>query len=301
MTWAETAYMNAPSLHIALISETFPPEINGVANTLGRLVDGLRGRGHRVQLIRPRQEVDQEQDAGNDLLLTRGWPLPGYPGLQWGQSSLHKLLRRWQRQRPDVLYIATEGPLGLSALRAARRLAIPVVSGFHIAELGFGTGLNLLTLALAWERVRTGDDHLHYTTFEAFPMRPDDMERALAHFPEVAALSGPLMAAMRAGEARFTLAGIAVEIITGDVRDTLPAWAGRADAWFLDGFSPAKNPEMWGEALMGEVGHHTARGGSFATYTAAGHVRRALAGAGFEVRRLPGFAGKRHMSAGVLS
>ena len=59
--------MNAPSLHIALISETFPPEINGVANTLGRLVDGLRGRGHRVQLIRPRQEVDQEQDAGNDL------------------------------------------------------------------------------------------------------------------------------------------------------------------------------------------------------------------------------------------
>lgn len=173
--------------------------------------------------------------------------------------------------------------------------------GFHIAELGFGTGLNLLTLALAWQRVRTGNDHLHYTTFEAFPMRPDDMERALAHFPEVAALSGPLMAAMRAGEARFTLAGIAVEIITGDVRDTLPAWAGRADAWFLDGFSPAKNPEMWGEALMGEVGHHTARGGSFATYTAAGHVRRALAGAGFEVRRLPGFAGKRHMSAGVLS
>ncbi|MGY8832655.1 MAG: glycosyltransferase, partial [Pseudomonadales bacterium] len=123
--------MSTASLHIALISETFPPEINGVANTLGRLVDGLRGRGHRVQLVRPRQNVDTRGAADPDLLLTRGWPLPGYPGLQWGQSSMHKLLRSWQRQRPDVLYIATEGPLGLSALRAARRLQIPVVSGFH--------------------------------------------------------------------------------------------------------------------------------------------------------------------------
>ncbi|WP_112312581.1 tRNA (5-methylaminomethyl-2-thiouridine)(34)-methyltransferase MnmD [Pseudogemmobacter bohemicus] len=168
--------------------------------------------------------------------------------------------------------------------------------GFRIAELGFGTGLNLLTLALAWQ----GEGSLHYTTFEAFPMQPADMARALAHFPEADAISAPLLAAIRAGETRFPLAGITVEIIHGDVRDTLPAWEGRADAWFLDGFSPAKNPEMWGETLMAEVAHHTAKGGTFATYTAAGHVRRALAGAGFEVSRLPGFAGKRHMSAGVL-
>lgn len=132
MAAADTAAMNAStSLHIALVTETFPPEINGVANTLARLVEGLRGRGHHVQLVRPRQSVDPRCAADQDLLLTRGWPLPGYPGLQWGQSSMHKLLRSWQRQRPDVLYIATEGPLGLSALRAARRLQIPVVSGFH--------------------------------------------------------------------------------------------------------------------------------------------------------------------------
>lgn len=153
--------MNAPSLHVALISETFPPEINGVANTLGRLVDGLRGRGHRVQLIRPRQEVDQQAASESDLLLTRGWPLPGYPGLQWGQSSLHKLLRRWKRQRPDVLYIATEGPLGLSALRAARRLAIPVVSGFHTnfqqytGHYGFGLLTRAMTNYLRWFHNRT--------------------------------------------------------------------------------------------------------------------------------------------------
>ena len=153
--------MNAPSLHVALISETFPPEINGVANTLGRLVEGLRERGHRVQLIRPRQDVDQEHATDDDVLLTRGWPLPGYPGLQWGLSSLHKLLRRWQRQRPDVLYIATEGPLGLSALRAARRLAIPVVSGFHTnfqqytGHYGFALLTRAMTNYLRWFHNRT--------------------------------------------------------------------------------------------------------------------------------------------------
>ena len=147
--------MNVTSLHIALVSETFPPEINGVANTLGRLCQGLRERGHRLQLVRPRQ-ADETSRSDDELLLTRGWPLPGYAGLQWGQSSLHKLLRRWQRNRPDVLYIATEGPLGLSALRAARRLGIPVVSGFHTNfqqysdHYGFGLLTRLLTGYLRW-------------------------------------------------------------------------------------------------------------------------------------------------------
>lgn len=142
-------------LHITLITETFAPEINGVANTLGRLCDGLRSRGHRVELVRPRQSHDGIV-ASDDLMLCRGWPIPGYPGLQWGQSSMHKLLRRWQRQRPDVLYIATEGPLGLCALRAARRLGIAVVSGFHTnfaqytRQYGLGCITRLLTHYLRW-------------------------------------------------------------------------------------------------------------------------------------------------------
>ncbi|WP_236715561.1 glycosyltransferase family 4 protein [Pseudomonas sp. BMS12] len=152
--------MNVTSLHIALVSETFPPEINGVANTLGRLCQGLRERGHHLQLVRPRQ-ADETTSSDDELLLTRGWPLPGYAGLQWGQSALHKLLRRWQRQRPDVLYIATEGPLGLSALRAARRLGIPVVSGFHTnfqqysGHYGLGLLARLLTSYLRWFHNRT--------------------------------------------------------------------------------------------------------------------------------------------------
>lgn len=152
--------MSTPSLRITLVSETFPPEINGVANTLGRLSDGLRQRGHQVELIRPRQSTDGAANEG-ELLLCRGWPLPGYPGLQWGEVSMHKLWRRWRRHRPDVLYIATEGPLGLSALRAARRLGVAVVSGFHTnfaqysGQYGLGVLARLLTHYLRWFHRRT--------------------------------------------------------------------------------------------------------------------------------------------------
>ncbi|GFM94088.1 glycoside hydrolase [Pseudomonas cichorii] len=154
MQQVETAPMSK-ILHVTLITETFTPEINGVANTLGRLCDGLRLRGHQVELIRPRQG-EEAGFAADDLMLCRGWPIPGYPGLQWGQSSMHKLLRRWQRRRPDVLYIATEGPLGLSALRAARRLGIAVISGFHTnfpqytQQYGMGFITRLLTHYLRW-------------------------------------------------------------------------------------------------------------------------------------------------------
>lgn len=165
--------------------------------------------------------------------------------------------------------------------------------GFHIAELGFGTGLNLIATALAT------DLPIRFTSFEAFPMSASEIARALTAFPEAEAAAGPFLAAWARGETHFMLGSVSVEVILGDVRATLPAWEGRADAWYLDGFSPAKNPEMWGEDLMAEVGRHTAPGGSFATYTAAGFVRRGLAAAGFAVTRAPGHAGKRHMSRGV--
>ncbi|RJK94512.1 FAD-dependent oxidoreductase, partial [Paracoccus aestuarii] len=99
----------------------------------------------------------------------------------------------------------------------------------------------------------------------------------------------------------ITLGRVSLTLVLGDVRATLPAWRDRADAWFLDGFSPAKNPQMWGADVMAQVGSHTAPGGSFATYTAAGHVRRALQDAGFAVARAPGFGRKRHMSRGRLA
>ena len=171
--------------------------------------------------------------------------------------------------------------------------------GFHIAELGFGTGLNLMTTLIAWRRAGV-PGRLRYTAFEAFPLGADDTRAALAAFPEAAAVARPLLAALDRGEWRIVTDDLEARIVVGDARTTLPAWDGRADAWFLDGFAPAKNPDLWGEGLMAEVARHTAPGGSFATYTAAGHVRRALAAAGFAVARIPGYGRKRHMTAGAL-
>lgn len=117
------------ALEIALVSETFPPEVNGVAMTVGRLVSGLRERGHAVEVIRPRQTRD---DLGGDQELTvAALPLPGYYGLRFGLPAGRQLVRRWRLRRPDVVHVVTEGPLGWSAVSAARRLGIPVTSGFH--------------------------------------------------------------------------------------------------------------------------------------------------------------------------
>jgi len=170
-------------------------------------------------------------------------------------------------------------------------------SGFQIAELGFGTGLNLLTALLAW-RASGVPGALHFTSFEAFPLTAPTMARALAAFPEIRAIADPVLAQWGQGPT-IRLADLHADIVIGDARHTLPAWDGRANAWFLDGFSPAKNPELWSPALMAEVARHTAPGGSFATYTAAGHVRRALSDAGFTVDRRPGHGRKRHMTAGT--
>lgn len=171
--------------------------------------------------------------------------------------------------------------------------------GFQVAELGFGTGLNLLALWMAWQGVG-GPGVVRFTSFEAYPLTAEEMGRALAAFPEAAAVAGPMLAQWAEGRRVIDLPGLRAEVIVGDARETLPRWGGVAEAWFLDGFSPAKNPEMWSEELMQAVAAHTGTGGSFATYTAAGHVRRALAAAGFAVERRPGHGRKRHMTVGIL-
>lgn len=165
--------------------------------------------------------------------------------------------------------------------------------GFSIAELGFGTGLNLLAT-----RIAAGETALRYTSFEAFPMATQDIARALSAFPEARAVADDFLHLWASGARRFALGRIAVEVVVGDARDTLPRWPGLANAWFLDGFAPARNPELWSDHMMAEIARHTAPGGTFATYTAAGHVRRALTVAGFAVERLPGYGSKRHMTAG---
>ena len=124
-------------MRYAVVTETWPPEINGVALTVQALAHGLLARGHAVEVVRPRQPGDRHDPAGERsdgalaTLLMRGAALPRYPGLRFGLPAMRALRRHWRQARPDAVYVATEGPLGWSAARAAARLGIPVATGLH--------------------------------------------------------------------------------------------------------------------------------------------------------------------------
>ena len=134
------------SLRIACVTETYPPEVNGVASTMARFVEGLHRRNHDVQLIRPRQAASQAAEAQPRFheVLMRGLPIPKYPNLRMGVPSKRALVKLWSTHRPDVVHIATEGPLGWSALQAALHLKLPVCSdfrtNFHAYSKHYGVG-----------------------------------------------------------------------------------------------------------------------------------------------------------------
>ncbi len=121
------------TLKLALVTETFPPEINGVAMTLSLLTEGLRERGHQVCLVRPRQATDRHprKASPSSDILCPGLPIPGYWSMKIGLPDRWKLKRAWKTQRPDLVHVATEGPLGWAALSAAKSLGIPLSSSFH--------------------------------------------------------------------------------------------------------------------------------------------------------------------------
>lgn len=134
------------TLRVGVVTETYPPEINGVAATVSRLVEGLLSRGHQVQLIRPKQgaeEVGSEGGAFSEIL-TRGMPILRYPELKLGLPAGRRLREEWARIRPDVVHLATPGPLAWSALRSAEQAGIPVVSefrtNFHTYSRHYGVG-----------------------------------------------------------------------------------------------------------------------------------------------------------------
>lgn len=134
------------SLRVAFVTETYPPEINGVANTAVHFVEGLRARNHEIQLVRPRQSraSRMEDETGRRELLLRGLPIPRYPDLRMGLPAKRALVRMWSHYRPDIVHIVTEEPLGWSALQAALKLRIPVSSdfrtNFHAYSRHYGIG-----------------------------------------------------------------------------------------------------------------------------------------------------------------
>jgi tRNA U34 5-methylaminomethyl-2-thiouridine-forming methyltransferase MnmC len=173
---------------------------------------------------------------------------------------------------------------------------------FAIAELGFGTGLNFCETWRQWDETRPASGRLLFVSFEKHLLGVEDIERALGRWPELDPYRTQLAAHWSKATSRFVRIDfndtVALELHIGDALGCLPQWKDRADAWFLDGFAPARNKAMWSAELMRQVHDHTLPKGSFATYTAAGWVRRNLEVAGFSVEKRSGHAGKREMMVG---
>lgn len=171
---------------------------------------------------------------------------------------------------------------------------------FTIAETGFGTGLNFCAAVQLWVKTRPRAGLLHYVSVEGFPLSADECFRALAHWPELESIAKTLrdrypepVPGMH--RIHFQDWGVVLTLAIGEAGRMLSGLHGRIDAWFLDGFAPSKNPEMWRDEVLSEVARLAAPGGSLATFTAAGAVRRSLAALGFEVRKEKGFGRKRDM------
>lgn len=216
--------------------------------------------------------------------------------LQWREGQPHHALYDEGYYGPDdgleeSRYVFLEG----------NGLPERLERGFTIAETGFGTGLNLLALAqLAHQRMEGVP--LTYISVEKHPLERGAWLQCHRNWPEIegwrAALE-ELWPEANGGWKRFELGAIEVHLYHGDIDDWFAAFPGlKVNAWFLDGFSPAKNPEMWRQELFEGMAHRSAPGASLATFTCAGKVRRGLLAAGFEVEKSPGFGRKKEMVRG---
>jgi tRNA 5-methylaminomethyl-2-thiouridine biosynthesis bifunctional protein len=176
---------------------------------------------------------------------------------------------------------------------------------FTVAELGFGSGLNVIALLDLWRQTRQAGAHLSIFSLEAHPISREDAARVHQEWPDLAPISQDLLElwpGQALGLHRIDLPGLdaSLDLYIGAAADALHQWTGMADAWFLDGFSPSRNPDMWSAALLEKVAAHSRPGTRLASFTVAGQVRRDLARFGFEVAKRPGFGRKRErLEAGI--
>jgi tRNA U34 5-methylaminomethyl-2-thiouridine-forming methyltransferase MnmC len=224
----------------------------------------------------------------------------GDEGLDWHEGDMP-----YSRQFGDHFYCRSDGRLECGHVFLSGN-GLPErwekAEAFRIGELGFGTGLNFCETWRQWKLFRRPGAKLHFTSFELYPLHAEQIDRALAHWSEIDAERQALVAAwpdqpserveiIMDEQTRLTVViGPALEGVIAEQPDF--------DAWYLDGFAPSRNPDMWSPELMQAIHDRTVPAGSFATYAAAGFVRRNLQGAGYDVERRPGFAGKREMLCG---
>ena len=174
---------------------------------------------------------------------------------------------------------------------------------FTIAETGFGTGLNFLCAWELWRKSAPKDARLHFISVEKYPLSADELQQALALWPQLAEFSAALLQQYRMlapgwHRLEFDQGRVCLTLIIGGAQECLPQIKAGIDAWFLDGFAPAKNPEMWQPVLFTQMARLSNDGATFATFTSAGIVKRGLQEAGFEVRKTAGFGRKREMLCG---
>ena len=221
---------------------------------------------------------------------------PADPDLVWGEDGLPR-----SDLYGDVYFSAEDGLAETRSVFLAGGGLPEAWAGrtrFTVAELGFGTGLNIAALLDLWSRTRPPGGRLHIFSIERHPISREDAARALGRWPELAPVTTPLLdhwPRRARGFHRLELPDLdaVLDLAVLEVAEALEQWAGRADLWFLDGFSPATNPAMWRQEVLDLVSERSAPGARVATFTVAGAVRRGLAAAGFQVDKRPGFGRKR--------
>ncbi len=230
--------------------------------------------------------------------------LPPEPSLDWSDPSAPRAAAF------DDVYFSRRGGLAESDAVFLAGTGLPEGwwnrDRFALCELGFGTGLNILAVWRAWNRARTPHAQLHISSIEAYPLAKADAARALAQFPEVGDLAEKLLSrwpvrAYAPQRLWFPDDGLSLTLHVGEAETVLAGMSGRFDAWFLDGFAPARNPQMWSSETFRQVARLSAPGARLASFTVAGDVRRGLSAAGFAVEKKPGFGAKRERLEAVYT
>jgi tRNA 5-methylaminomethyl-2-thiouridine biosynthesis bifunctional protein len=205
------------------------------------------------------------------------------------------------------LYYSDQDPLGEVEHVFLGGIGAPDVwadrARFVIGETGFGSGLNFLATWQLWNRTAPPGAQLDYVSLEAYPLAPDDLQRALDRFPELAGPASQLVAQYPPANPgvhrlRFENGRLRLTLLYGEAAEVLSNYEASIDAWYLDGFAPRLNPEMWRLELFKEVARRSAPGARLASFTAAGNVRRGLEAVGFKIEKRPGFGAKRHAISG---